>query len=102
MATKCNTCGAPQPFSENSKCIYCGDTLKANETPSEQLNEFIAIKYEYNQGHFEKSLKLADRYLQKDIFNIPCWSYKIVSEFLKPTGSLWFESPVAIKFFSGY
>jgi hypothetical protein len=83
MNTKCNTCGAPQHYTENSKCIYCGEILKVNEIQIDLLNDFIPIKYEYNQENFEKVIMMADSYLLKDSFNIPCWAYKITSEFLK-------------------
>ena len=87
MTTKCNTCGAPQPYSENSKCIYCGDKLNDNEIENDLLNDFILIKYEYSQENYEKVIKLADKYLEKNKLNIPCWVYKFSSEFLKPIKS---------------
>ena len=87
MTTKCNACGAPQPYSENSKCIYCGDTLNDNEIENDLLNDFILIKYEYSQENYEKVIKLADKYLEKNKLNIPCWVYKFSSEFLKPIKS---------------
>jgi hypothetical protein len=81
MNTKCATCGAPQLLNDSKTCIYCGDILKSNEVDENFLKDFIPVKYEFNQGNYEKAVKLADNYLEKDLFNIPCWSYKIVSEF---------------------
>ena len=68
MTTKCNTCGAPQPYSENSKCIYCGDALIISEIQNELLDDFILIKYEYIQENYEKVINLADKYLEKNKF----------------------------------
>jgi hypothetical protein len=81
MATKCNTCGAPQQITDSNICIFCGNQLK-NEVINEQLlKDFIPIKYEFGQGNYNKVVKLSDKYLEKDIYNIPCWCYKIISEF---------------------
>ena len=81
MHTKCSTCGAPQQLNEIKTCIYCGDVLKSDELNEDLLKDFIPIKYEYSQGNYNKVIKLADNYLEKDLYNVPCWCYKIVSEF---------------------
>jgi hypothetical protein len=81
MNTKCTTCGAPQQLNDLNTCIYCGDILKNENLNENLLKEFIPIKYEYSQQNYSKVVKLADDYLKKDIFNIPCWCYKISSEF---------------------
>jgi hypothetical protein len=81
MSTKCNNCGAPQQLNDLNTCIYCGDILKNEDLKEDLLKDFIPIKYEYSQENYSKVVKLADDYLKKDIYNIPCWCYKISSEF---------------------
>jgi hypothetical protein len=81
MNTKCKTCGAPQQLNDTKTCIYCGDVLKSDELNEDLLKDFIPVKYEFSQGNYEKVIKLADNYLEKDLYNVPCWCYKIVSEF---------------------
>lgn len=83
MNTKCTTCGAPQQLNDTKTCIYCSDVLKNEELNEDLLKDFIPIKYEFSQGHYGKVVKMSDSYLQKDLNNIPCWAYKITSEFLK-------------------
>ena len=82
-AVKCTSCGAPQNLlSNNSNCLYCNNILDNEEFDSNLTNEFGLIKFEYINKNYSNALKLAENYLQKDIFNVPCWSYKIASEFL--------------------
>ena len=81
MATKCNTCGAPQQITDTNICIFCGNQLKNEIINEELLKDFIPIKYEFGQGNYNKVIKLSDKYLERDIYNIPCWCYKIISEF---------------------
>jgi len=83
MATKCNTCGAPQQITDSNTCIFCGGILNNLKHDDDLMNEFIPIKYEFNQSNYSKVINLTDNYLKKDIFNIPCWSFKIFAEFLK-------------------
>ena len=81
MTCKCESCGAPQQMNETNTCIYCDGVLKNNIQSDDLIKEFIPIKYEFNQGNYSSVLKLTENYLRKDLFNIPCWSYKISAEF---------------------
>jgi hypothetical protein len=82
MNTKCNNCGAPQAYTENSICNYCGAILESNEIEKNYVDDFFAIQYEYKNRRYKKVISLADKYLKTDKHNIPCWSIKILSEFL--------------------
>lgn len=81
-SVKCNACGAPQSKTENEKCIYCGNILGDDEFNSSLTDDFVLIKFEYINENYVKAQQLAEEYLKKDIFNIPCWAYKIASDFL--------------------
>jgi hypothetical protein len=85
MNTKCSTCGAPQQLNDTKTCIYCGDVLKSEALNEDLLKDFILIKYEFNQENYKNVILLADEYIKKDIYNIPCWAYKICAEFLNIT-----------------
>jgi hypothetical protein len=82
MISQCNTCGAPQQLSVNRDCIYCGGILKGDEIENTYLDDFLAIQYQYKNKRYQKVVDLAEKYIKNDRHNIPCWAYKIVSEFL--------------------
>jgi hypothetical protein len=82
MNVKCFTCGAVQSLDSNNNCVYCKNLLQVNEINEELIKDFTLIKYEFAQKNYKQVLKLSEKYLLKDPTNIPCWAYKITSEFV--------------------
>ena len=82
MNVKCITCGAVQSLDSSNNCVYCNNILQVNEINEELINDFTLIKYEFAQKNYKQVLKLSEMYLLKDSTNIPCWAFKINSEFI--------------------
>lgn len=82
MNVKCNNCGAFQSLDSGTICNYCGNSLPQNPNNDNLIKDFILIKYEYNQKNYKQVLKLSNEYLSSDSTSIPCWAYKITSEFI--------------------
>lgn len=88
MNTKCIKCDAPQIFIEGQNCIYCDTNLQKIDVNESEVTEFIKMKYEFEIGNYNKVIKLADQYLDKNSKSLPCWGYKISSEFLNRKKSI--------------